>query len=234
MSASSAARVPGAAPPRSSRRRGLLGRLAATHLLVAGAALVVAALWLPRAVEQYEIANLERQLADEARLVRRLAAPLTREQRSFRLQALMRRLGTEVGARVTITGVDGRVLADSLHDPGTMENHANRPEIRVALRVGLGQSMRYSRTLGMDRLYVAVPVWREEEPQVRSGPARPPSPSLIPGRGASCDCRSRWQRCTGMCGSCAGRCSQGWRWRAGWQSRCGPCETQRWPWRRAI
>ena len=134
-------------------------------------ALTVAAFWLPRAIERYEVTRLEQQLADEARLVRRLVGPLVPgtgpalrapAPRPDHLQAFTQQLGSEVGARVTIIDVHGRVLADSLHDPKTMENHANRPEIRTALRMGLGQSLRYSRTLGMERLYVAVPVWRDE------------------------------------------------------------------------
>ena len=39
-------------------------------------ALMVAAFWLPRAIERYEVTRLEQQLADEARLVRRLVGPL--------------------------------------------------------------------------------------------------------------------------------------------------------------
>ena len=57
----------------------------------------------------------------------------------------------------------GRVLADSLQDPATMESHANRPEIRAALRMALGHRPGYSHTLRKERLYVAVPVWRDEE-----------------------------------------------------------------------
>ena len=87
---------------------------------------MVATLSLPRAVEQYEIARLEQHLADEARLVRRLAQPLLAAPQPDRLQALTRQVGSEVGARVTIIDGRGRVLADSLHDPATMENHANR------------------------------------------------------------------------------------------------------------
>ena len=60
------------------------------------------------------------------------------------------------GARVTVIDPSGLVLADSQADPDTMENHANRPEIRAAFEHGSGQSVRYSRTLGRDLLYYAV------------------------------------------------------------------------------
>jgi two-component system phosphate regulon sensor histidine kinase PhoR len=159
------------------RRRSLRGRLALSHFLVACTALAVVALWLPRAVEQYQITNLERRLADEARLVRRLVAPLLTTPQPDRIQAFTQQVGSEVGARVTLIDLHGRVLGDSLHDPATMDNHANRPEIRAALRMGLGQSQRYSHTLGMGRLYIAVPVWRDEGRASLSSPLIPhPSP----------------------------------------------------------
>src|SRR5438270_794625 len=143
--------------------------------MVASAALLVVALWLPRVVQEFEIAGLERQLADEARLARRVVQPLLASaaasvpSSTSPLQLLVRRMGREVGARITIIDLGGRVLADSLHDPATMENHANRPEIRQALRTGMGESMRYSRTLGMDRLYVAVPIGSGAETDNRQG-----------------------------------------------------------------
>jgi two-component system phosphate regulon sensor histidine kinase PhoR len=60
------------------------------------------------------------------------------------------------GVRVTVITSDGQVLADSQSDPSTMENHAERPEIRDALANGDGQSIRHSVTVGRDLLYYAV------------------------------------------------------------------------------
>jgi two-component system, OmpR family, phosphate regulon sensor histidine kinase PhoR len=60
------------------------------------------------------------------------------------------------GLRVTVITDGGQVLADSQSDPRTMENHADRPEIRAALATGEGQSARRSITVGRDLLYYAV------------------------------------------------------------------------------
>lgn len=59
------------------------------------------------------------------------------------------------GVRMTVVASDGRVLADSAHDPATMENHANRPEIQQAFATGQGRAVRHSGTLGIDLVYVA-------------------------------------------------------------------------------
>jgi two-component system phosphate regulon sensor histidine kinase PhoR len=59
------------------------------------------------------------------------------------------------GARVTVIDNTGRVLADSAHDPETMENHATRPEVQRALAVGEGESVRHSATVESDLVYRA-------------------------------------------------------------------------------
>lgn len=58
--------------------------------------------------------------------------------------------------RVTIVASDGTVLGDSSADWKTMENHSGRPEIIAAQKDGWGSSQRYSATLKVRLLYVAV------------------------------------------------------------------------------
>jgi two-component system, OmpR family, phosphate regulon sensor histidine kinase PhoR len=65
------------------------------------------------------------------------------------------------GSRVTVIASNGQVLADSESDSTTMENHANRPEVRDALIKGDGRSVRHSVTVNRDFLYYAV---RENTP----------------------------------------------------------------------
>ena len=72
------------------------------------------------------------------------------------LQRIVRDLDKRSGARITLIDEDGRVVGDSRHDPAGMENHADRPERLEALDRGWGSELRYSETLGLDMLYVAV------------------------------------------------------------------------------
>ena len=72
------------------------------------------------------------------------------------------------GARVTVIAADGRVLADSQHDPVTMENHTGRPEVQQALAQGEGRAVRHSDTLGRDLLYLA-----------HRTPAAPEQPAVV-------------------------------------------------------
>ena len=61
-------------------------------------------------------------------------------------------------ARVTVIDSTGKVLADSEADPAKMENHATRPEFVSALHGQVGSSTRLSHTIGVELLYVAVPI----------------------------------------------------------------------------
>lgn len=83
------------------------------------------------------------------------------------IQDMVAGLSDELTTRLTIVGPDGVVYAESAHDPLTMENHANRPEIVRALARGQGEASRESATLDTSFLYVAAPI-----PQVEGAVAR--------------------------------------------------------------
>ena len=57
--------------------------------------------------------------------------------------------------RLTIIDPDGTVLIDTGAEAGTLENHANRPEVIAALATGWGEDTRASDTVGVPMLYVA-------------------------------------------------------------------------------
>ncbi len=58
--------------------------------------------------------------------------------------------------RITWMDAGGNVLYDSYADSEDMENHADRPEVMMALQNGAGQSVRISDTLAEQTFYYAV------------------------------------------------------------------------------
>lgn len=73
--------------------------------------------------------------------------------------ALADKIGSDFDARVTVIGVDGKVLGDSELPLGAIkgvENHFMRPEVQEALRLGIGESRRFSETIKKDMLYVVA------------------------------------------------------------------------------
>ena len=130
-------------------RRLVLGSVLILVLTVA-VLLWVAERSLRRDLEQ-EIAQT---LENEARLVNQA---LTSDSTAW--QATVHRLGRQVRHRITLIDQQGRVRADSdfpIAPLPAIENHAERPEIRAALREGRGVARRRSQTVGQAFLYVAV------------------------------------------------------------------------------
>jgi two-component system phosphate regulon sensor histidine kinase PhoR len=70
----------------------------------------------------------------------------------------LRQIASISGSRVTLVDEQGRVFADSEKNIAQLENHLNRPEIQEARLRGKGKSIRFSQSLGVEMLYVAVPI----------------------------------------------------------------------------
>jgi two-component system phosphate regulon sensor histidine kinase PhoR len=100
--------------------------------------------------------DIARSLESEARLIRE-ALPAD----SLAWDDAVHRLARQNHHRITLVDRGGRVRADSDFPPGPLppiENHAGRPEVRVALDSGrAGMATRRSSTVGRLLMYVAVP-----------------------------------------------------------------------------
>jgi two-component system, OmpR family, phosphate regulon sensor histidine kinase PhoR len=64
----------------------------------------------------------------------------------------------EKDTRITFIDFKGHVLGDSEADFKTMENHLERKEVQEAIKGKIGEDIRKSKTLGIDFLYIAVPI----------------------------------------------------------------------------
>lgn len=116
-------------------------------------ALVATDFLASRVAESYYIETRTRELADKCRLVALISNGDFEQMPS----ATVRKIVSAAGARLTVIGPDGRVLADTEGNPARMENHRSRPEVRTALSGDLGSGIRQSPTTSETYLYVAVP-----------------------------------------------------------------------------
>ena len=107
--------------------------------------------------------NLRAQLTDQARLVGDAGEACFAGGGTGDVDALAKRLGGQIDARVTIMASDGTVLGDSEEDPAAMENHGDRPEVIQAMAEGTGDDIRRSETLYRDMMYVAAAIEPEGE-----------------------------------------------------------------------
>jgi two-component system phosphate regulon sensor histidine kinase PhoR len=130
----------------------VLRKLLLSALLLIVVALGSAAIFLTRYTAASELQHAEDTMAAQARILRPALAAVDQPS----LQAWTDRAGAETQARVTVIARDGVVLADSQHDPASMENHGGRPEVRQALAGATGTAVRHSATLDADLCYLAV------------------------------------------------------------------------------
>src|SRR5947207_1819945 len=106
-------------------------------------------------VERNQLEQIEGHLRSEALFIEALLrdlAPLDAPKMWTRLAERT----PEIATRLTLIAADGKVLADSTHDPKTMENHAERPEVQDARARRFGTSTRHSTTVAEPMMYMAV------------------------------------------------------------------------------
>jgi two-component system phosphate regulon sensor histidine kinase PhoR len=141
---------------------GLRLRMAIVALAASAAALLAVLVLVGPGLRERARARVQQTLLAEARLMSRVVVdPLARGAGPETLDPLVDTAARDVGARVTVIALDGRVLADSWESGADllgMENHLQRPEVQDALAQGTGSSVRHSVTVHEDMLYTAVPI----------------------------------------------------------------------------
>ena len=115
-------------------------------LLVAGAVLLASLLVIMGCLYEYFGSVEKKQLRDELELA---SAAVERSGKEYLSGISSDRY------RLTWIAPSGEVLFDSQADESSMENHAQREEVRQALETGEGQSSRYSSTLLEKTIYYA-------------------------------------------------------------------------------
>jgi two-component system, OmpR family, phosphate regulon sensor histidine kinase PhoR len=100
------------------------------------------------------------QLSQDADLVYNVVSPKDVLDESPAIQGKIQNFYKDHQPRITIINAKGKVLADSKHDPETMENHSQRPEFLGVMAQGKksSESIRYSKTLGYSMMYMAKPI----------------------------------------------------------------------------
>jgi two-component system phosphate regulon sensor histidine kinase PhoR len=130
----------------------LFRKLLVSAFFLIAATLLCLDFFLTSYIADRETQSVEHRLTSEARILREEVPDVGSE----RLETWAKEVALRSQARVTVIDPRGVVLADSEHDPETMENHANRPEISQAYSSPVGVSIRHSATLNRDLCYVAV------------------------------------------------------------------------------
>ncbi len=135
----------------------LFRRILVSYLVMAPLLFLFLDLYLSDVVKSNHIERLRESLAIEGNLITGEIPAVIPEN----LDAFCRKYKGMTGARITVIDGSGKVLGDSDEPSAVMENHADRPEIRQADMNPTGSSMRFSKTLGKNLFYLALPLNRD-------------------------------------------------------------------------
>ncbi|MGB9715592.1 MAG: two-component system histidine kinase PnpS [Thermodesulfovibrionales bacterium] len=135
-------------------RRILFSYIIFTFLIV-----VFLEFYLSSVIKDNYISKLRESLTIQAHLIAEKIPPFFNKD----LDDFCRSYKEKTGARITVIDSSGRVLGDSDEPSKKMENHSDRPEIRDAALSDFGSSIRFSKTLKKDLLYLAISFDRDTD-----------------------------------------------------------------------
>ena len=131
--------------------------------ILLGDLLLVVYLAIRLTLPPYLVRQIETDLRRDAVVVREVFETQikTGHLDEVEINRLSHDLAKETGLRITVIGPGGTVIGESdkpESELGSIENHLQRPEVQQALHDDIGTAMRHSDTIGVDLLYVAVPI----------------------------------------------------------------------------
>ncbi|PIP67769.1 MAG: hypothetical protein COW92_04765, partial [Candidatus Omnitrophica bacterium CG22_combo_CG10-13_8_21_14_all_43_16] len=137
-------------------------RLAFSYVFIILISFGFIAFFLDRSLEENSLQDIKASLINQAYLIEvQIPKEAILQENTPLLDSLVKSLSPKIKCRSTVINKSGMVLADSektIDEALKMENHADRPEIKKALSDSIGEEIRYSRTLGIDMLYIALPI----------------------------------------------------------------------------
>lgn len=139
------------------KQRRISTQLFTAFLLITTIMMVIMWIFLINSLQDFHQKSKITDLESRAMLVGASLSLLQNKDHSH-IQGLCEDLSAKSSMRITVIGADGVVLVDTEEDPASMDNHADRPEIRTAVTGETGHSVRYSYTVNRDMLYVAIPL----------------------------------------------------------------------------
>jgi len=139
-------------------RNSLFYKVFGTYLVITLIAMLVVGLYATRQIKSKLMERIDTELTSYTQIISTTPS-------LSKIISEIASLSKTSDARVTLIGSDGVILADSDGKASEMDNHLNRPEVQEARVKGTGRSIRFSTTLGINTLYVALPI--KEGPAIK-------------------------------------------------------------------
>ena len=134
-------------------------RLFFSFLIVLVVGILICGLISVRVIEGDYNNSIEQRLISNAYLLREIIGEDLIHNKNIDASSYLARIKNAVNLRITVIALDGSVISDTDKDSATMDNHGNRPEVIEAYKGVVGVSRRYSSTVRVEQLYVALPIY---------------------------------------------------------------------------
>ena len=142
--------------------RRLLWQLYPSYLLITLISLAAVGWYASSSMQQFYYTQVAEDLKASAHVIEEQVLASYKTGDSTSLDKLCKMLGTAGQRRITVIETSGKVLADSQEDPQQMDDHSDRPEVIEAMENQTGSEIRFSHTLGLNMMYVAIPLKAED------------------------------------------------------------------------
>jgi two-component system phosphate regulon sensor histidine kinase PhoR len=133
-----------------------------SYLLIVLIPFLVAERYISSHLEDRLLQQIENRLSKTALLLKHIIEKDYQVRvPSYELDAVIKNMGRDLDERITFIDRRGTVLADTeiaREDLPNIEDHSRRPEFIQAFQTSHGMAIRYSTTLRMEMMYVAVKV----------------------------------------------------------------------------
>ena len=134
-------------------------RIFFSYIVIAVATSVLAGIFSMNAIRTDTLERQKNLLKQFISVITPSTAAYLKQPGGGNLEQIVKKMSIGSDIRFTFINAEGHVLADSEHDPETMDNHKTRPEVSSALSGKDWYETRYSNTLKQNMLYYAAPYY---------------------------------------------------------------------------
>ena len=145
------------------KKKRLVYQLFPSYLVITLVSLFAVSWYMVSFANQFYLERTQFDLELNGRMLEKQAVGLLSPLDEAAIDRMCKGAAGQTVNRITVILPNGRVVGDSEENPATMANHGDREEIRTAFNGGVGASVRYSDTLKMDMMYVALPLMKEQK-----------------------------------------------------------------------
>jgi two-component system, OmpR family, phosphate regulon sensor histidine kinase PhoR len=141
-----------------ANKKRLIWYLYPSYLIIILLSIIAVSWFASIETRKYFLENAEADLKARATIFEKQITAFLNPIERDKIDILCKEAGKASSTRITVILPSGEVIGDSDSDPKTMDNHADRIEFKEASVGDSGMSVRTSRTIGKNFMYVGIPL----------------------------------------------------------------------------